>query len=499
MGKGFSEFVSYDAMGLAGLVRKKEVTPKELLNESIRRIESCDGMINAVITRMFDEAEESLKGLPVDAPFYGVPFLLKDLVSPYAGVRFSRGCRAYKDYVPDYDATLVTRYKKAGLVILGKTNTPELGLMGVTEPALFGPTRNPWNLDHSPGGSSGGSGAAVAAGFVPVASGGDGGGSIRLPASCCGLFGLKPSRGRMPNGPDYGEVWFGASVTHVLSRSVRDSAALLDLTAGAEPGDPFTIAPPSRSWLEEVTTDPKPLKVGMLLRSPLGGELHSDCRESTLKTARLLESLGHHVEEVEHVYDGEMMANAYLTMYYANVADELKRIGIRFNRKPGPADVEPGTYALALIGQNLSAAELFHSLGTWNQLTRDLGTFHERFDLLLTPTMAQPPALVGSMLPAKTEVFALNIINRLGAGRLLKMSGVVDAVTRKNLNHMPFTQIANLTGRPAMSVPLGQTRDGLPCGSHFIARFGAEATLFQLAGQLERAQPWFDNRPPGYP
>jgi len=308
----FSDYDRYDGLGLAELIRKGEVSAREVCEAAILRIETLNPALNAVIQPMFDLGRRAVEtGLP-DGPFRGVPYLLKDLVAAYAGVPLTAGSRARRDFIPDRDSELVRRFKQAGLVILGKTNCPEFGLLAVTEPELHGPTRNPWDTGRTPGGSSGGSASAVAAGMTPLASGGDGGGSLRIPASHCGLFGLKPTRGRNPTGPLYGTLWQGAVVEHAITRSVRDSAALLDATCGADAGAPYVIPPPKRPYLEEVSREPGKLKIAFNTRSPIGTEVHPECVRAVEEAARLLEDLGHAVEAAQPDLNGEALAKSYL-------------------------------------------------------------------------------------------------------------------------------------------------------------------------------------------
>mgnify|MGYP000113774213 CR=1 FL=1 len=295
----FQEYDQYDGLGLAELVKKKEISPAEICEEAIDRIEKVNPQLNAVVTPMFDEARKFVMESAPDGPFIGVPFLLKDLLETYAGVPETRGSKAYRNNISDHDSEIVKRYKKAGLIILGKTNTPEFGLLGVTEPELHGPTRNPWNIDHTPGGSSGGSAAAVASGMVPMASGNDGGGSIRIPASCCGIFGLKVSRGRNPTGPEHGNLWQGAAIEHALTRSVRDSAGILDATHGGDIGAPYFIPHPSKPFLETIKESPGHLRVAFNTKSPIDTPVDPDCVKAVEHTAGLLEKLGHDVEEAK--------------------------------------------------------------------------------------------------------------------------------------------------------------------------------------------------------
>jgi len=406
------------------------------------------------------------------------------------------GSKAYQDYIPTHDSELMKRYKKSGVLILGKTNTPEFGLMGITEPELHGPTRNPWNTDHTPGGSSGGSAAAVAAGMVPMASGGDGGGSIRIPASCCSLFGLKPSRGRTPTGPDYGMIWQGAAVEHVLSRTVRDSAAMLDATNGSDIGAPYTIADPQRPYLEEVEREPGKLRIAFCKRSPLGTYVHAECRKAVDHTVDLLKSLGHELEEAEPEIDGQAMARSFFMMYFGEMAADIKSLQEVLGRKARPSDVEGPTWALSLLGGAYSAGEFVTAMRQWNIAARQMGIFHQKYDLYLTPTLAFSPVKIGELQPSTLEKVLMRITNTLRAGRIMRLSGIADKLAVESLNKTPFTQLANFTGQPAMSVPLHWTSAGLPCGVHFTAPFGDEATLLRIAGQLEKAQPWFDKRPP---
>jgi amidase len=491
----FKEYDQYDGLGLAELIRTRQVSADEVCEAAVRRIERYNPKLNAVVTPLFEFARRSIaQGLPAGA-FQGVPFLLKDLLSILAGAPLSFGCKALKDFVPDHDSELVRRFKQAGLVILGKTNTPEFGLVAYTEPELFGPTRNPWDSTRTPGGSSGGAAAAVSSGMVPLAGAGDGGGSIRIPAAYCGLFGLKPSRGRIPTGPDFGELWQGAVVEHVITRTVRDSAAMLDAAAGADVGAPFVVAPPERPYLEEIGREPPRLRIAFHLRSPIGTPVHPENEKAVLQAAVMLQKLGHEVSEASPDLDGMALARSYLTMLYGEVAADLKDLEQVLGRAAGPQDVEAATWTLGLLGRCESAASMAAARRLWGRAARTLGRFHEVFDLYLTPSTAQPPARIGELKPKPHEVAALNAINRLGRGRWLRRSGIIERLAIRNMARTPFTQLANFTGQPAMSVPLHWTREGLPCGVHFMARIGDEGTLLRLAAQLEKASPWFHRRP----
>ncbi|MBL6752501.1 MAG: amidase [Nevskia sp.] len=490
----FKEYAEYDATGLAALVRRREIAPPELLDAAIARAEAVNPRLNAIITPMHDIAR-ARAGQDLGGPFAGVPFLIKDLFQDYAGVATACGSRALKDagWRPARHAEVVNRFLAAGLVVFGKTNTPELGAKGITEPEAWGAARNPWNTDHTPGGSSGGSAAAVAARIVPMAGANDGGGSIRIPAACCGLFGLKPGRGRVPTGPEHGELLHGAAVDHVLTRSVRDSAAMLDVLAGPDVGAPFHVAPPERPYLEEVGRAPGRLRIGFTARSPIGTEVHPDCAGAVADCARLLESLGHHVEEAVPQIDGLALARDFLTMWFAQLAAQVDLL--RAQTGSGAGGFELDTRAMAALGRTLRANEYVAAHNRWNGFARALGDFHQRYDLLLTPTLALPPARIGEVATPAWQQAVLRVILALGLSRLLLASGMVDVMARENLRWVPFTQLANLTGVPAMSVPLGSGSAGLPVGVQFVAANGGEGLLFRLAAQLEQAAPWDGRRP----
>ena len=491
----FAEYDRLDALAQAALVRAGQLTPAELCATAVARAEAVNPQINAIVHPLYEPARQrAAAGLPA-GPFSGVPFLLKDFGAQYAGAPHTGGSRALRNFVPTADAELVRRWQAAGLNILGKTNTPEFALMGVTEPLLHGPARNPWHLGHTPGGSSGGAAAAVAAGIVPVAGAGDGGGSIRIPAACCGLFGLKPSRGRVPTGPEQGEKWQGAAVEHILSRSVRDSAALLDATCGPDAGAPYFLPNPARPYLEEVTRAPGRLRIGFSLGHPLGRALHPECATAVADAAHLLESLGHHVEEVPLPFDGRAVASAFLMLYFGETGASIAALAKHLGRPARPADVEPTTWLLGLLGCTYTAADFAAARHTWNEHARAFGRFHQTYDLLLTPTLATPPVRIGELQPKPMEQRLLKLVNTFGLGGLIRRSGIVEKLAEQSLEKTPYTQVVNLTGQPAMSVPLHWTPDGLPCGVQFIAALGREDTLFQLAGQLEQARPWFGRRP----
>lgn len=493
----FAEYRDLDGVGLAELIQKGEVSAAEVCESAIEQIEKVNPRINAVITPMFEigrqQAGDSRRQ---EGPFAGVPFLLKDLVEVYGGVRLTMGSRSCVQYVPPHDSEMVSRFKSAGLTFLGKTNVPEFGLMAATEPELFGPCRNPWNLEHTPGGSSGGSAAAVASGMVPVASANDGGGSIRIPASCCGLVGLKPSRGRTPTGPILGELWQGAALSHAVSRTVRDSAALLDAVHGAEPGSPYLIEAPARPYLEEVTAEPGSLRIAFNTRSPIGTPVHPECVRAVEEAARLLESLGHKVEEAAPEINGHAFLRSFLAIIFGEVGAMLSTLPRTMGRKPRPSDVEPLTWTMGLLGRKMTATDFARAKHMWGMTAREMGRFHQKYDLYLTPTIASPPVRIGEFKPKKFEQVVLKTVNKTGIAGIIKATGVIDKLAIDLFQKIPFTPLANATGQPAMSVPLHWSPDGLPCGVQFMARLGGEDLLFRVAGQLERAKPWSGKRPP---
>jgi len=469
------DFERYDGLGLADLVKTRAVTPKELLNAAAARIEARNPAINAVVNRMYDRAEAAIAaGLPA-GPFTGVPYLLKDLGIYYAGTITSAGSAFLRGAVADHDSEAVARMKRAGLVIMGKTNTSEFGLSTSVEPKLFGPTRNPWNAEFSAGGSSGGAAAAVASGMLPMAHATDGGGSIRIPASCCGLFGLKPTRARTPLGPDLGEGWSGASVGHAVTRSVRDSAALLDATAGPDIGDPYWAPPPEGPYLAEIGKDPGKLKVAFTTRAWSGHPVHADCVAAVSQAAKLCERLGHAVEEASPVIDEQTLAWARRIVIGANTRMTLEARGKALGREPRPDDVEIFTWGAAESGREFAATDYAAAIRALHQIGRVVGRFFTRYDVLLTPTMCEPPHKLGVLGPTNTD--AQNYLRAL-------------------LGTIAFTSLFNTAGNPAMSVPLYWSGDDLPIGVQFAAGFGDEAALFRLAGQLEAAQPWAERRPP---
>jgi amidase len=493
---GFSEYDRYDGLGLAELVRRKEVKPAELVEEAINRIEKLNPQLNAVVHKMYDLAREAAEGDLPDGPFKGVPFLLKDLGVCYAGVPLRGGNRFQCDYVPDHDSEIVKRHRAAGLITLGKTSTPEYGLVPYTEPELFGPCNNPWDLARNTGGSSGGSAGAVAACMVPLAHGSDGGGSIRIPASCCGVFGLKPTRGRTPLGPDVGEAWHGLAIDHVLTRSVRDSAAMLDVTAGPDLGAPYYAEPPARPFLDEVSADPGRLRIAFTAEPFLRSVVHDDCVKGLEATVRLCQDLGHEVVAAAPQIDGDAFATAFLTMVCGEARADMEEYEGLLGRKATSKDFEPATWAVALLGRQIRAAEFSRAIRLLQRTGRQIAGFFEEYDILLTPTLARPPVVTGELQPKGGEAVAMKVLGSLNAGGLINALAGIEALAAKVFEFMPFTPLFNATGQPAMSVPLVWNDEGLPIGMQFVGRYGDEATLFRLAAQLEKASPWFDRRPP---
>ena len=467
-----TDYGSHDGLALADLVRRREVSAGELLERALACAAECNPALNAVVTSLHDAARAAIAaGLP-EGPFTGVPFLVKELLAGVAGAATTNGSRLLAGAVARHDSELVARFRRAGLVVFGKTNSPEFGLLPVTESALYGAARNPWHPAHSPGGSSGGSAAAVAAGIVPAAHATDGGGSIRIPASCCGLFGLKPTRGRTSFGPDVGEGLSGLSTQHVVSRSVRDSAALLDATAGMAAGDPYGAPSPAGPWLAETSVEPGHLRIGFTRAAPTGVAVHADCIAAVDDAARLCESLGHHVEEASPECDWHALERGFGTVFGAHAMANIARA--TGGPMPERGLVEPMTWAVAERARSLSAADLIVALHGLSREARRLAGFFARFDLWLTPTLAAPPLPLGHFvaLPPTAEAWAAGFTS-----------------------YCPFTYPFNVSGQPAVSVPLHWNSAGLPIGVQFAARVGDEATLFRIGAQLERARPWFSRRP----
>jgi amidase len=471
----FKEYGDYDSIGLAELVRNKDVTPAELLDAAIERRDAVNPQINAVVHNLDDAARETIAKGVGSGPLAGVPFLLKDISTYMKGVPTTAGSRLLQNTVMDRDSALVAAYRKAGLVIFGKTNTPELGLACTTEPVLFGATHNPWNLQRTPGGSSGGSASAVAAGIAPAAHASDGGGSIRTPASCCGVFGMKPSRGRVSLAPFAGEGWGGLSAQHAVTRSVRDSALLLDIASTLQLGDPYSAAPPQRPFVEEVGRDPGKLRIAFTTKALTYGTLEPPVMDAVKKTARMLESLGHDVDELP-TFPGDFltMAVAVNVGVGASVTSTLSRVAEERGRPITLDDVETLTMSIYENGQKATALEYYNALNLIHSVGRTISSVFERYDVVMLSTLAQLPVPLGYM--------NTNAADLAGYGEKL-------------YSFMPNTQPFNVNGSPAMSLPLCMSDEGLPIGMMFAARPGDEATLFRLAGQMEKAMPWAQRRP----
>ncbi len=484
----YTEYRAFDATGLAELVARREVSPAELLETAIARAEQVNGQINAIVRPMYDIARRR-SDQRLDGPLAGVPFLIKDLMQDYAGVPTGSGSRSMRNHVATAHSAVVQRWLDAGLVIFGKTNTPEFGAKGITEPEANGVTRNPWDLGHTPGGSSGGSAAAVAAGIVPVAGANDGGGSIRIPAACCGLFGLKPGRGLVPCGPRHAEYLHGAATDGVISRTVRDTALMLDiLTATPDPGGPYLTARPSESYRELARRTPTRLRIGYTTRSPIGTPVHPEAIAAVDHTVALLTRLGHDVEPVEFNIDGQRMAADFLTMWYTEIASTTAEA----ERTAGAraTDFELDTRLLAAAGRALTAPHYAAAHQRWNDYSRTLAAFHQTHDFLLTPTLGQPPVRIGELDTPASVRFLGTALLRLGLAGPLTKSAAWKQTVLANLAPVPFTQLANVTGRPAISVPSYRLPQGLPLGVQFIGGLGSEPTLLALATQLEAETPW---------
>lgn len=463
-----------DALGIAELVRRKEISAAELLEAAIARAEALNPRYNFLAQKHYERARAVLaKGVP-EGPFAGVPFLLKDLNTYLEGEATGQGSRYWAGYRASVTSEIARRYERAGLVIFGKTTTPEFGLTGTTESLATGITRNPWNPERTSGGSSGGAAVAVAAGVLPAAHATDGGGSIRIPASCCGLFGLKPSRGRVPMGPPSTEGWGGLSTHHAVTRSVRDSAALLDATAGLEPGSRYGAPTPERPYLEEAGREPGRLRIALSVLPPAGSPVDAECVEAARAAARLCESLGHHVEEATPMLNMEAIGQALFSIISSSVAADIQARHAATGIAPGPDVLEAVTLIYYQMGLKTTGIDVARAHGVLQEAAVEMARFMEPYDIWLTPTLAAPPVEIGRLSLSNPNV-----------EEYYQAAGTFTA----------FTGILNMTGQPAMSVPLAMSAAGLPIGVQFAGHYGDEATLFRLAGQLERAAPWAARRP----
>lgn len=481
----------YDGIGLAELIKNKELKLEEVREAAIKEIQQKNSTLNAVIHMIDDSPEEGALNNHTSV-FAGIPILTKAIHQEVKYQPVLEGTKVLAKHAAEQDSEFVRQLKGMGISILGITNVPEFGLMGITEPSYFGPSKNPWNPNYTPGGSSGGAGAAVASGMVPIAGANDGGGSIRIPGAFCGLFGLKPTRGRTPIGPNSGRVWQGASVNHILSRSVRDSAAMLD-EYQFDRNNAFIAPVYNGSFLRAANTPiSRQLKIAFSTNSPLGSSVDQECREAVRKTANLLEEMGHIVVEKEAPVDGKKLANYYMLLYFAEVASTLRALEETIGRKIRYDDVEPTTWILGLLGKAVSAEEFLISLKYWDEVAIQMENFHDDYDFYMTPTTAMPPSRIGELDLRTFEKTLIRTVGSLGLGGILKKSGFVDQLAYKSLERTPFTQLANFTGQPAMTLPMHITKEGLPCGVQVMARRGREDLLLQLAGQLEKSNAWID-------
>lgn len=488
------DYRDHDAVSLAALVRERGVSAAELLEAARARAAEVGPRLNAIV-REVEPPRPSGPEPEGGRPFAGVPFLLKDLHQDLAGVPTSGGSRALRDVPAAETAAVVERWIEAGLVVFGKTNSPEFGAKGVTEPHVFGPTRNPWDLDRTPGGSSGGSAAAVAAGIVPVAAASDGGGSIRIPASACGLFGLKPSRGLVPHGPAHGEPIGGTATDGVVSRSVRDTAAMLEVLAGPTAVSAYLPGGvPEAGLADRLEREPGRLRIGVTWSSAINPDPHPEARAAVRRAADLLTELGHDVVEVPVPFDDARLARDFLTTWFVHCAVSVEQA--REASGAGEGAFEPDTRVMAALGRATSATDYVRAVEGRHEHVRRLAEFHTEHDLLLTPTTATPPPRIGALDPPAPIRLLQKAVLTARAGSALRFTPVVDQIVDENLGWVPYTQLANLTGRPAMSVPLHWTPDGLPMGVQLVGRLGSDESMLALAAQLERAAPWWERTPP---
>lgn len=485
-----AEYLQYDALGLAKLVAKKEIQASELLEIALDRAEQTNPKLNAIIIPMHDHARQRTQA-KLTGPFAGVPFLVKDLFQQYKGYPISFGCQGLKraGHLAEENAEIVNRWENSGIVTFGRTNTPEFGIKGITEPDAWGACKNPWNLKHNSGGSSGGSASAVAAGIVPIAGASDGGGSIRIPASYCGLFGLKPSRGRTPWGPHTSEAMHGAAMQHILSKSVRDSAAMLDTTHGPDYNSLFKIEAPKGLYLDAIQKPPKKLRIAYCTQSPIGTPVSQDAVQAIQQTVKLLQALGHEVVEDRPAIDGMQLAKDFITTWFSQFAYLIAEIQTRLPEKSDNFELD--SLALAAFGAKTSSVDYIRNLNNWGVYVTQMNHFFEKYDLYLIPATASVAPKNGEVKTPAWQKPILKTLLHAGKAHWLAQGKLVDRIVKENLKWVPFTQLANITGLPAMSVPLYWNKDNLPLGSQFIAPFAGEDVLLQLAAQLEYAQPWW--------
>jgi amidase len=463
------EYPKFDGIGLAELLARREVSAAELVDEAIARAERANRRLNAVVFSDYERARETASGALPNGPFTGVPFFLKDILGFAKGMPTRQGSRFIPPIPFDHDSVFTSRLRAAGLIMLGKTNVPEFGLVPTTEGKLYGPCRNPWNLEYSPGGSSGGSAALVAAGIVPLAHANDGGGSIRIPAACCGLVGLKPTRSRTSYAPDFGDAIDGLGVDLVVSRTVRDTAAALDAVAGNVQGDPYWAPPPDR-YFDGLKSKPKKLRIAFSTTKLDGAPLHPDCADAVRRAAALCSELGHGVEEASPQLDPASLIQPFMALWGANLAAGLDYFGRLIGRAPAEEDFEGLTWGLYHAGKQVSASEYLSAKAIMARAARQAARFHQTFDVWFSATLGSPPVRLGT--------FDMEERDPMKAFAPL-------------IDYVPFTAMQNVTGQPAINLPLHWNNQGLPIGVQFVGRFGDELTLLQLAAQLEQAAPWY--------
>ena len=487
------EYDQLDATALAELIRSGEVSSREVLEAAIERAELRDPSLNAIVTPLYDRARAHADQLP-EGPLTGVPFLLKDLKAKMIGTPTSNGTRLEKGRLATENSIIVDRFINAGLQVMGKSNAPEFGIMGITEPEIWGPCRNPWALDRTPGGSSGGASAAVAARIVPIAHAGDGGGSIRIPASATGTFGLKPTRGRVSMAPFVGESWGGFVQEGVISRSVRDAALCLDQIDLPTPGEPYAAPHKVQPWVQHLHAPERPLKIAFTTGTLFGAENHADCIAAVESSVRLLEDLGHEVKEARPSYPREELIEAYFLIVASAVALFVEDASAYAGVKPKHTNFEPVTWALAQIGWHTSAARLARARDTIHRATREVAQFFGDYDAFVTSTHAAPPVLIGEFALKSVDRLQLGVIRKLPIQALFDK--LLQGLGKKALSRTPNTMLFNQTGQPAMSIPLHWNDDNIPIGTQIVGPFGGEGLLFELATQLEEARPWSGRRPP---
>lgn len=487
-----NSFANADATEIAELIASRRMSAAEAVATAIAGVEAVNPQLNAVVHKMYEAATEQAKN-PLPGPFSGVPMCVKDFDGFVQGVPFTASCRFLRDFVPSHDAEAIKRLRQAGLIFIGKTNCPELAIMGTTEPEWRGAAHNPWNLQHTTGGSSGGSAAIVAARAVPVAHGGDGGGSIRIPASACGLVGLKASRGRIPTGPDMGEGWGGYVQFGVLARSVRDSAALLDVLAGPMPGDPYAAPHHDEPFAQASQRPVGKLRVAFTTGSFFGKNTDPDCAAAVQQTCKLMADLGHDVSEARPQFDRDALVRAYLVQVGVGVAAEIDEMAHWTGKTPTSADFEASTWFLRQVGHAMSGLDLQKARDAIQAAGRSLAKFHQTYDVLVTPTLAHPPALLGELGLKAADRAGLAVLRTLPVGPAIRAA--LAQLAANNFEKTPNTQLFNQTGQPALSLPLHWSAAGMPIGVQFSAAYGQEALLLRLGRQLEAARPWADRKP----